>query len=141
MGFEAKLLALIVSTASSMGSSREKASENRGEGVCERDEQLRPRGLVLKIVLGYSVKNHIELPQPSSSALSPFDHEHIVLTNYVLQSEITLSGIHGDPVFIKTPECERGIYISKDRLECKAEAGFSHPTHGVAVSMGPGVSA
>jgi hypothetical protein len=56
MGFEAKLLALIVSAASSMGSSREKASENRGEGVCERDEQLRPRGLVLKIVLGYSVK-------------------------------------------------------------------------------------
>jgi hypothetical protein len=137
MGFEAKLLALIVSAASSMGSSREKASENRGEGVCERDEQLRPRGLVLKIVLGYSVKNHIELPQPSTPVLSPFDYEHIVLTDYALQPEITPSGIHGDPAFIKTPECERGLYISKDRLECRAEAGFSHSVHGVAVVKGP----
>jgi hypothetical protein len=91
----------------------------------------------LKIVLGYSVKNYIELPQPSSPALSPFDYEHIVLTNYALQPEITPSGIHGDPVFIKTPECEHGIYINKDRLECKAEAGFSHSVHGVAVVKGP----
>jgi len=91
----------------------------------------------LKIMLGYSVKNYIELPQPSSPALSPFDYEHIVLTDYALQPEITPSGIHGDPVFIKTPDCERGIYISKDRLECRAEAGFSHPTHGVAVVKGP----
>jgi len=91
----------------------------------------------LKIVLGYSVKNYIELPQPSSPALSPFDYEHIVLTDYALQPEITPSGTHGDPLFIKTPKCEHGIYISKDRLECKAEAGFSHPTHGVAVVKGP----
>jgi hypothetical protein len=91
---------------------------------------------VLKIVLGYSVKNYIELPQPSSPALSPFDYEHVVLTDHALQPEITPSGIHGDPVFIKTPECEHGIYINKDRLECRAEAGFSHPTHGVAVLKG-----
>jgi hypothetical protein len=91
----------------------------------------------LKIVLGYSVKNYIELPQPSSPALSTFDYEHIVLTDYALQPEITPSGIHGDPVFIKTPECEHGIYINKDRLKCRAEAGFSHPTHGVAVVKGP----
>jgi len=90
----------------------------------------------LKIVLGYSVKNYIELPQPSSPALSPFDYEHVVLTDYVLQPEITPSGIHGDPVFIKTPGCERGIYINKDRLECRAESGFSHFTHGVAVLKG-----
>jgi hypothetical protein len=92
---------------------------------------------VLKIVLGYSVKNYIELPQPSNPVLSPFDYEHIVLTDYALQPEITPSGTHGDPVFIKTPECEHGIYINKDRLECSAEAGFSHPTHGVAVVRGP----
>jgi hypothetical protein len=91
---------------------------------------------VLKIVLGYSVKNYIELPQPSIPILSLFDYEHIVLTDYALQPEITPSGIHGDPVFIKTPECERGLYISKDRLECRAEAGFSHSTHGVAVVKG-----
>ena len=91
----------------------------------------------MKIVLGYSVKNYIELPQPSSPVLSPFDYEHIVLTDYALQPEITPTGVHGDPVFIKTPDCERGIYISRDRLECRAEAGFSHPTHGVAVVKGP----
>jgi len=91
----------------------------------------------LKIVLGYSVKNYIELPRPSSPSLSPFDYEHIVLTDYALQPEITPSGIHGDPVFIKTPECAHGIYISKDRLECRAEVGFSHSTHGVAVVKGP----
>jgi len=90
----------------------------------------------LKIVLGYSVKNYIELPRPSSPSLSPFNYEHIVLTDYALQPEITPSGIHGDPVFIKTPECAHGIYISKDRLECKAEAGFSHSVHGVAVLKG-----
>jgi hypothetical protein len=92
---------------------------------------------VLKIVLGYSVKNYVELPQPSSPVLSPFDYEHIVLTDYALQPEITPTGVHGDPVFIKTPDCERGIYISRDRLECRAEAGFSHPAHGVAVVKGP----
>jgi hypothetical protein len=92
---------------------------------------------VLKIVLGYSVKNYVELPQPSNPVLSPFDQEHIVLTDYALQPEITPSGIHGDPVFIKTPECEHGIYINKDRLECRAEAGFSHPVHGVAIVRGP----
>jgi len=91
----------------------------------------------LKIVLGYSVKGFVELPHPSSPALSPFDYEHIVLTDYVLQPEITPTGVHGDPVFIKTPDCERGIYISKDRSECRAEAGFSHPTRGVAVVRGP----
>jgi hypothetical protein len=91
----------------------------------------------LKIVWGYSVKNYIELPQPSSPVLSPFDYEHVVLTDYALQPEITPSGIHGDSVFIKTLECERGIYITKDRLECRAETGFSHPTHGVAVVKGP----
>ena len=91
----------------------------------------------MKIVLGYSVKNYIELPQPSTPILSPFDYEHIVLTDYALQPEITPSGIHGDPVFIKTPECEHGTYINKDRLECRAEAGFSHPTHGVVVVKGP----
>ena len=91
----------------------------------------------MKIVLGYSVKNYIELPQPSSPVLSPFDYEHIVLTDYALQPEITPTGVHGDPVFIKTPDCERGLYTSKDRLECRAEAGFSHPAHGVAVVKGP----
>jgi hypothetical protein len=91
----------------------------------------------LKIVLGYSVKNYIELPQPSSPALSLFDYEHIVLTDYALQPEIAPSGIRGDPVFIRTPECEHGIYINKDRLECRAEAGFSHSVHGVAVVKGP----
>ncbi|ADG91149.1 hypothetical protein [Thermosphaera aggregans] len=91
----------------------------------------------MRIVLGYSVKNYIELSQSSSPALSPFNYEHIVLTDYALQPEITPSGIHGDPLFIKTPECELGLYISKDRLECRAEAGFSHPTHGVAVVKGP----
>ena len=70
---------------------------------------------MLKIVLGYSVKNYIELPQPSSPVLSPFYYEHFVLTDYALQPEITPSGIHGDPVFIKTPECEHGIYINKER--------------------------
>jgi hypothetical protein len=58
------------------------------------------RGLVLRIVLGYSVKNYIELSQPFSPALSPFDYEHIVLTDYALQLEITPSGIYGDPLFI-----------------------------------------
>jgi hypothetical protein len=79
---------------------------------------------VLKIVLGYSVKNYIELPQASSPILSPFNYEHIVLTDYALQPEITPSGIHGDPLFIKTPERERGIYISKDRLECKINSSY-----------------
>jgi hypothetical protein len=92
---------------------------------------------VLKIVLEYSVKNYIEIPRPSSPVLSPFDYEHIVLSDYALQPEITPTGIHGDPVFIKNPECERGLYINKDRLECRAEAGFSHPTHGVVVVKGP----
>jgi hypothetical protein len=55
----------------------------------------------LKIVLGYGVKNYIELLQPSNPFLSPFDYEHVVLTDYALQPEITPSGIHGDPVFIK----------------------------------------
>jgi hypothetical protein len=92
---------------------------------------------VLKIVLGYSVKNYIELSQSSSPALSPFDYEHIVLSDYALQPEIAPTGIHGDPAFIKTPECELGLYISKDRLERRAEAGSSHPTHGVAIVKEP----
>jgi len=91
----------------------------------------------LKIVLGYIVKGFVELPHPSSPVLSPFDYEHIVLGDYALQLEITPTGVHGDPVFIKTPECEHGIYINKDRLECRAEASFSHPAHGVAVVKGP----
>jgi len=91
----------------------------------------------LKIVLGYRVKNYIELPHLSNPVLSPFDYKHIVLTDYALQPEITSSGIHRDPLFIKTPECEHGIYINKDRVECRAEIGFSHPTHGVAVVKGP----
>jgi hypothetical protein len=95
----------------------------------------------LRIVLGYSVKNYIELSQSSSPALSPFDYEHIVLTDYALQPEITPPGIHGDPVFIKTPERELGLYISKDRLEWRAEAGFSHPTHGGQPLRNPGASA
>jgi hypothetical protein len=93
--------------------------------------------LVLRIVFGYSVKSFVELPYPSSPVLSPFDYEHIVLTDYALQPEITPTGVRGDLVFIKTPECERGLYISKDRLECRAEAGFSHPTLGVVVVKGP----
>lgn len=39
----------------------------------------------MKIVWRYSVKNYIELLQPSSPALSQFDYEHIVLTDYALQ--------------------------------------------------------
>jgi len=90
----------------------------------------------LKVVLGYSVKNYIELPLESNPVLSPFDYEYIVLTDHVLQPEITPSGIHGDPVFVKTPGCKRGLYINKDRLQCSVEAGFSHPAHGVAVVKG-----
>jgi hypothetical protein len=67
----------------------------------------------LKILLGHSVKNYIELPQQPSPALSPFDYEHIVSTDYAPQPVITPSGIHGDPVFIKTPERESDIYILK----------------------------
>jgi len=55
----------------------------------------------LKIVLGYIVKGFVELPHPSSPVLSPFDYEHIVLGDYALQPEITPTGVHGDPVFIK----------------------------------------
>jgi hypothetical protein len=87
----------------------------------------------LRLVLGYSVKNYIELPHPSTPVLSPFDYEHVVLEDYALQPEITPSGVIGDLFFIRVPECEHGIYINKDRLECRAEAGFSHPAHGVAV--------
>jgi hypothetical protein len=92
------------------------------------------QGLVLRIVLGYSVKSFVELPHPSSPVLSPFDYEHIVLTDYVLQPEITPAGIIGEPVFIKTPECESAIYVSRDRVVCKAESGFSHIARGVAVA-------
>ena len=91
------------------------------------------QGLVLRIVLGYSVKSFVELPHPSSPVLSPFDYEHIVLTDYVLQPEITPAGIIGESVFIKTPECESAVYVSRDRVVCKAESGFSHLVHGVAV--------
>jgi len=73
------------------------------------------------------------LPFPSSPVLSPFDYEHIVLEDYALQPEVTPIGVIGDPVFIKAPECENGVYTSKDRLECRAEAVFSHLSHGVAV--------
>jgi hypothetical protein len=90
----------------------------------------------LRVVLGYIVKNHIWLPLESSPVLSPFDYEHVVLADHVLQPEITPSGINGDPVFVKSPNCERGLYINKNRMECNAEAGFSHPVHGVAVVKG-----
>jgi hypothetical protein len=90
----------------------------------------------LRVVLGYNVKNHIWLPLESSPVLSPFDYEHVVLADHVLQPEITPSGINGDPVFIKAPNCEHGLYINKNRIECNVEAGFSHPAHGVAVVKG-----
>jgi hypothetical protein len=90
----------------------------------------------LRVVLGYNVKNHIWLPLESNPVLSPFDYEHVVLVDHVLQPEITPAGINGDPVFVKTPECERGLYINKNKVECNVEAGFSHPVHGVAVVKG-----
>ena len=91
----------------------------------------------MRIALGYSVKSFVELPHPSSPVLSPFDYEHIVLTDYVLQPEITPAGIIGEPVFIKTPECESAVYVSRDRVVCKAESGFSHIARGVAVVKAP----
>jgi hypothetical protein len=59
------------------------------------------RGLVLKIVLGYGVKTTLSYHSHPAPFLSPFDYEHIVLTGYALQPEITPSGIHGDPCSLK----------------------------------------
>ncbi len=72
----------------------------------------------MKIVWGYSVKNYIELLQPSSPALSQFDYEHIVLTDYALQPRSLHRASTETPCSLKTPEREHGMYISKDRLEC-----------------------
>jgi hypothetical protein len=57
----------------------------------------------LRVVPGYSVKNYIELSQPSSPALSPFDYEHVVLTDYALRAETTPPGIYGGPLFVENP--------------------------------------
>ena len=87
----------------------------------------------MKVMLKYSTKSYVELPLPSSPMLSPFDYEHVVLEDYALQPEITPAGIISEPVFVKTPECEGAIYINRDKVICRAEAGFSHPARGVAV--------
>ena len=91
----------------------------------------------MKIALKYTVKSHVELPHPSTPTLSPFDYEHIVLLDYALQPEITPAGIISEAVFLKSPECESGVYVSRDKLICRAEAGFSHLAHGVAVTRTP----
>jgi len=91
----------------------------------------------LKIVLGYSVKNYVELPQPSSPVLSPFDYEYIVLTDYALQPR-SLHQASTETQFSLKPLNASTVYtLIKDRFECRAEAGFSHPTHEVAVVKGP----
>jgi len=75
------------------------------------------------------LKYHIHNP-----TLLPLNYEHIILEDYILQPEITPAGIIGEAVFIKTPECENAIYVSRDRVVCKAESGLSHLARGVAVA-------